>query len=119
VIDELRFYRRGLSLDEIKLDSATPLDPTLPLDVSARSPQPQAAGVTQTSMAVTFSRAVDARTITTATFALLDGQNLATPATVTYDASKRTATIVPATALSPLASYTIRVLGGALGVHDA
>jgi hypothetical protein len=118
-MDELRFYRRALSLDEIKIDSATPLDPTLPLDISARSPQPNSVGITQTSMAVTFSRAVDARTITASTFALLDSHNLAVPATVTYEAVNRTATVVPAAALTPLASYTVRVLGGALGVHDA
>src|SRR6185295_2467456 len=46
-IDELRFYRRALSQAEIRLDSATSIDPTLPLEVSARTPAPSAVGVVQ------------------------------------------------------------------------
>ena len=118
-MDELRFYRRALSLDEIKLDIATPLDPSLPLDITVRSPLPGSVGVTQASVAVTFSRAVDARTITASTIAVLDNGNLAVPATVAYDAARRTATVAPTSALSPLTIYTVRVLGGSLGVHDA
>jgi len=118
-MDELRFYRRAISLDEIRLDSATPLDTSLPLDISARSPLANAVGVTQTSMTVTFSRAVDARTITASTVALVDNANLAVPATVAYDAARRTAAVTPSAALTPLTTYTVRVLGGSLGVHDA
>jgi hypothetical protein len=117
-IDEVRFYRRALGEDEIRLDEATPLDPTLPLEITARVPQPNAVGVTQASIAVTFSRAIDARTLTTSTVALLDASNLAVPAALAYDSTKRTATLVPASALAPLTSYTVRVLGGSLGVHD-
>jgi len=116
-MDELRFYRRALSLDEIKLDIATPLDQTLPLDITARSPLPNAVGVTQASVAVTFSRAVDARTITTSTIAVVDTANLAVPATISYDPARRTATV--AATLAPLTSYAVRVSGGSLGVHDA
>src|SRR6185295_10030858 len=46
-IDELRFYRRALSQAEVRLDSATSVDPAWPLEVSARTPSPNAVGVVQ------------------------------------------------------------------------
>jgi hypothetical protein len=118
-IDELRFYRRALSLAEIRLDSATPIDTAWPLEISERKPSPNAIGVVRTSMTMTFSRAVDASSLTTSTVELLNSGNVAVPATVRYDAATRTATISPTSALTPLTSYTIRVAGGALGVRAA
>jgi hypothetical protein len=70
-------------------------------------------------MTITFSRAVDASTLTTSTLQLLNSGNVVAPATVRYDATTRTATLSPTSALTPLASYTIRVAGGTLGVRDA
>jgi hypothetical protein len=48
-MDELlRFYRRALQPRGNQLDIATPArNPTLPLDITARSPLPNAVGVTQ------------------------------------------------------------------------
>jgi len=118
-IDELRFYRRALSPSEIRLDLTTPVDPALPLEISARSPSPDAVGVVYSPMTTTFSRAVDASTVTTSTFELVDSGNIVAPATVSYDASTRTVRLSPARALTPLTPYTMRVIGGTLGVRDA
>jgi hypothetical protein len=67
----------------------------------------------------TFSRAVDAPTITSSTFELIDSGNTVMPATVSYNAATRTATLSPLAALTPLSSYTVRMAGGTLGVGDA
>ena len=118
-IDELRFYGRALTQAEVRLDSLTSVDPAWPLEVSARTPAANAVGVVQTAVTATFSRAVDASTITTSTFELIDSGNAVTPATVSYDAATRTATLSPTRALTPLSSYTVRMAGGTLGVFDA
>jgi len=118
-IDELRFYRRALSQNEIQFDEATPLDATLPLELTGRAPQPNAVGVMQMPVAATFSRAIDTRTLTSSTLVLLDSSNLAVPAAIGYDAATRTATLTPASPLAPLSTYTVRVAGGPLGIHDA
>ena len=118
-IDELRFYRRALSPAEVRIDSATPIDTEHPLEISAHTPEPNAVGVIQTAMTITFSRAVDPSTITTSTLEVLDIGNVGAPATVSYDATTRTATLSPASALTPLTPYMIRVLGGSMGVRDA
>ena len=108
-IDELRFYRRALSQAEIRLDSATPIDVTHPLEISAHTPQPNAVGVMQTAMTVTFSGAIDSSTITASTLEVFDAGNVVAPATASYDAATRTATLSPTSALTPLTSYTMRV----------
>jgi hypothetical protein len=118
-IDELRFYGRALTEAEVRLDSATSVDPAWPLEVSARTPSPNAVGVVQASVTTTFSRAVDASTITTSTFELVDSGNAVMPATVSYDAASRTATLSPTIALTASSSYTVRISGGTLGVRDA
>jgi hypothetical protein len=118
-IDEVRFYRRAISRDEVRLDATTPVDQTLPLQITAQAPQPNALGVTQPSVSVTFSRALDSSTLTTSTLFLLDENNLPVPATVAYESAKRTATLTPLSSLTPLRSYTVRVLGGSLGIRDA
>ena len=118
-IDELRFYRRALSQNEIQCDEATPLDTTLPLELTARAPQPNAVGVTQASVTATFSRAIDTRTLTASTLVLLDSNNLAVPAAISYDAAKHAATLTATSPLAPLSTYTVRVAGGSLGIHDA
>jgi len=118
-IDELRFYRRALSQAEVRLDSATSVDPEWPLEISARTPWPNAVGVVQAGVTTTFSRAVDASSITTSTFELVDSGNAVMPATVSYDAATRTATLSPTIALTPLSSYTARMAGGTPGVRDA
>jgi len=76
-------------------------------------------GVIQLPVTATFSRAIDTRTLTSSTLMLLDASNLAVPAAIGYDAAKRTATLTPTLPLAPLSTYTVRVAGGSLGIHDA
>ena len=118
-IDEVRLYGRGLSAAELWLDAVTPIDETLPLQVSAATPADGAVGVLRTSMTLTFSRSVDSSSITASTVILRDSGNAGVAATVSYDASVRTATLTPTSALTPLGVYMLTVLGGSDGVHDA
>ena len=53
-----------------------------------------------------------------ATFQLKDAANVVVPATVTYDAATKTATLTPQGALAYGATYTVTVKGGAGGVTD-
>lgn len=61
----------------------------------------------------TFSKPMDPKTITNATFALLQG---ATPVagSVSYDAASQTATFLPATALKPGSAYLAKITTGAM-----
>jgi hypothetical protein len=87
---------------------------TTPPTVSATSPANGATGVSVgTVVTATFSEAMDAATISGTTFALRDAAGQLVAATVSYNASTRTATLAPSTALTPGASYTATVIGGA------
>jgi hypothetical protein len=88
--------------------SATP--PT----VVATDPANLATGVSvDKTVTVTFSEAMDAATVTTATFTLKQG---ATPVRATVRTSSATATLVPASALAPNTTYTATVTTGVRGV---
>jgi hypothetical protein len=65
-----------------------------------------------------FSEAMDASTIIPATVKLLDGGQNAVPASLTYDAATRTATLTPTSPLAFAMNYTIFVMGGVAGVRD-
>ena len=71
----------------------------MPLVISAQTPAPNAVGVLQLTMTVTFSRPVDAATVTTSTVELSDSASSLVRASVTHDASTRTATLSPPNAL--------------------
>ena len=80
--------------------------------VTSGSPAPNATGVTVSStVRVVFSEPMNAATITSTTVALLKGTTAVATA-VTYDATTKTATITPTTALAASTKYTVRVLGG-------
>jgi hypothetical protein len=65
-----------------------------------------------TTPTVTFARDVQASTVTTSTVRLLNGRTGAgVPATVTYDAAKRTATVRPTARLYDNAPYRLTVAG--------
>jgi glucose/arabinose dehydrogenase len=94
-------------------------DTTAPT-ISARTPAPGATSVSlDVSPTATFSEAMDAATLTTATFTLLK-QGTATPvsASVSYDLATRTATLDPSANLEASATYTATVKGGSAGVKD-
>jgi hypothetical protein len=66
----------------------------------------------------TFSEAMAAATISTATVVLTDSNNAVVSATVSYNAATLTATLTPTTTLANAAIYTATVTGGASGVKD-
>jgi len=68
---------------------------------------------------VSFTRAMDAASITSSSIQLLDANNNLVSATVTYSSSSRTATLTPSAALAPNASYQVVVRGRGPGVKDA
>ena len=100
---------------------ATSIGPdTTPPVVAAVSPVNGAAGVTVGSnLTATFSEAMDATTISTATFAVHDPSNALVAASVTYDAASRTATLDPTASLAYVTTYTATVRGGTGGAEGA
>jgi hypothetical protein len=117
-LDEVRVYRRALGAGEIALDRGAPIDTAAPFAVSSTTPANGALGVLNSPITATFGHAVQASTLTTATFQLRDSTNTLVPASVSYDAATRTATLVSSAALAPLGNYTARVVGGNGGVTD-
>ena len=92
---------------------------TTPPTVSAVSPTNGAAGVNiNANVTATFSEGMDPATISDSTFQLKDAANNIVPATVTYSAAARTATLDPASALANSATYTAVVKSGSAGVKD-
>jgi hypothetical protein len=86
----------------------------IPPNVSAVTPVNGSAGVsTAASVSATFSEAMDATTITTATVQLRDAIGAVVAAAVSYNAATRTATLTPSVALATSATYTASVRGGA------
>jgi hypothetical protein len=90
----------------------TSTEDTTPPVVSSVSPS---AGATvtdiNTNVTATFSESMDASTISTSTFELRDGAAVV-PATISYDAGTRTATLDPVSALTGGHSYTATIRGG-------
>jgi chitodextrinase len=92
---------------------------TTPPTVTSTTPADGAAGVAVTTApTVVFSEAMDAATITTATFALRSQDGSAVAATLSYDEATRTATLTPQSALTAETQYTATLQGGAGGVAD-
>src|SRR5262249_40131937 len=76
------------------------------LRVTAQTPADGATGVSSGSAATaTFSLGVDPSTVTTSSFTLT-GPSGAVPATVSYDATARKATLAPSSPLAAGATYT-------------
>ena len=86
---------------------------TNPPTVTSTSPADGATGASPgTTVTATFNEALDAATVTTATFELRDPGNTLVFSTVTYDAATRTAILTPAATLSPATTYTATLKGG-------
>ena len=117
-LDEVRIYHRALSAAEIALDRGTPVDAAAPFQVTLSTPAAGALGVLTTPVTAMFSRDVNTSTVGTSTFELRDSTNTLVSATVSYNSTTRTATLTPASALTPLSDYTARVVGGSSGVDD-
>jgi hypothetical protein len=90
-----------------------PVDVTPPT-VIAVSPGDGAAGVSVTaSVTATFDEPMDASAITTATVELRHPSGAVVPASVSYTAASRMATLTPASALAAATTYVATVRGGA------
>jgi hypothetical protein len=98
--------------------TTAPAPDTTPPTVTGATPNNGSTNVsTSATASVTFSEAMNASTITSSTVRLLDGGTQVS-ASVSYNATSRTATITPTAALNNSRTYTISVLGGASGVKD-
>ncbi len=108
-----------LSSDYIwSFTTAAPSDNTPPT-ITSVSPVNGATGIsTGTTVSAIFSEAVNTSTISTSTFELRNSANVLVPATVSYNATTRTATLTPSASLSAATLYTVTVKGGAAGVKD-
>ena len=92
---------------------------TTPPVVTAFTPATAPQGSTPgTKPTVTFNEPMQASTITTTTFQLKDAGEAVVPATVTYNAATRTATLTPQARWRTARRYTVTVKGGAGGVTD-
>ncbi|PYR93364.1 MAG: hypothetical protein DMF84_10265 [Acidobacteria bacterium] len=90
---------------------------TTPPAVSMVTPPPNVSGVrTNTTVTATFNEPLNSTTITTTSFLLRNPSGSAVPATVSYDAGSRTATLTPSAALGNSVLYTAVVKAG---VKDA
>lgn len=70
------------------------------------------------TVTVYFSEDLQASTVNSSTVKLLDGGNNAVPATLTFNAATRTATLTPTSVLANGMNYTIFTLGGSAGIRD-
>jgi Concanavalin A-like lectin/glucanases superfamily/Bacterial Ig-like domain/Bacterial Ig domain len=115
VIDEVRIYSRPLSQTEIEGDMSSPVPTdTAPPTVVAKQPAGGAINVSVgATVTATFSEGMDPSTINTSSFKLADGAGNAVPASVSYNAATRTASLDPSTALSFATTYTATIEGGA------
>jgi hypothetical protein len=86
--------------------------------VTNRSPAWFATGVSQTAdVTATFSEAVTG--ISATTFTVKNPAGAVVPATVTYNAATRVATLNPTTALAADTRYTAALTGGVTAIRDA
>jgi mono/diheme cytochrome c family protein len=90
------------------------VNPVAPV-VTARSPASGATGVSRTAnVTATFSSSMDATTVNSATFELRDvTTNAVVPAVVSYDSTRRRATLNPSITLPAGRVFTATLFGGA------
>ena len=82
--------------------------------VTSITPAASATGISvSVRPTATFSEAIDPVTVNASTFDLRDSANVLVSATVTYDASSRTATLTPSGPLIASSTYTATLHGGA------
>lgn len=96
-----------------------PVAPALPAPtVTARTPGANSTAVPLASnVTATFSAAVQG--VGAGTFVLRNAAGTAIPATVSYNAATRTATLDPAAALASDGTFTATLVGGATAIRDS
>jgi hypothetical protein len=109
------FLGEGYFIDVV-FNTTTAPDTTPPF-VSTATPPANASGVrTNITVTATFNEPMNSTTITTTSFVLRNPGGTTVPATVSYDAGSRTATLTPSAALGNSVLYTAVVKAG---VKDA
>jgi len=99
--------------------TTTPPADNTPPTVTAVSPAGNTANVaTSASVVVTFSEALSSATVNSSTLLLRDANNNLVAATVSYNASSKSATLTPNSPLENSTTYTVTVVGGSSGVKD-
>ena len=99
--------------------NTTPGNPSGPTVLSTSLLAQGASGISpSTSVSAVFSQDMNAATITTTTFRLLDSSNNPISASVTYNASTRTATLTPSSALNAASVYKAVITGGSNGIKN-
>lgn len=100
--------------------SFTTLADQVPPTVTGVTPAVNATAVNVNSVVtVTFNEAMSAASLSASSFELRNAGNVLVPATVTYNATTRTATLTASAPLGASTVYTARVTGGAGGAADA
>jgi Domain of unknown function (DUF4082)/Bacterial Ig-like domain len=90
------------------------------VQVSSRTPAPLAGGISPVAVArAVFSRPVDPSTLSADGFTLMGPGDVRVPASVSYDAATRTATLTPDGPLSLMTTYSARVDDAVRGVDGA
>jgi chitodextrinase len=99
--------------------STPPPPDTVPPTVTSVFPLSGASGVsTFVNLTATFSEGMNLSTINTNTFELRDSLNVLVPATVSYNAATKKATLTFTGLLATSSRYTAAIKGGANGVKD-
>ena len=94
-----------------------PTPSSVPPTITSVTPASNSTGVDPAAaITATFSEPVNAATVGSTTFLLVDSSNNPVANAVTYNVA--TATLTPTTSLFPSATYTATVKGGANGVKD-
>lgn len=103
--------------DALLAAAPSPTDTTAPI-VTGMVPVPTATGVASSAtVTATFNEALDPNTVNETTFSLRTDAGPVTSA-VSYNASTRTATLRPSSALSASTAYTATLEGGLGGISD-
>jgi len=93
---------------------------TTPPTISSVAPADGQSEVAQVAnMEATFSKAIDASTLTSTTFTLSQPYGTTVSASVSYDPATKKATLDPAAPLDPQSTYTATIKGGTGGVKDS
>ncbi|MEI9808752.1 MAG: DUF4082 domain-containing protein [Bacteroidota bacterium] len=112
------FQTSNYWVDVVFLEDTSP-DVTAPV-ISSVSPAGATTGVgLNATVTAIFNEAVDPSTINSSTFELRNTfSNTLIAATVTYNASARTAILTPSSAFANAVSYTAKIKGGQAGAKD-
>ena len=98
---------------DVVFTTSPPVDSTPPT-VTAVFPPNGATGIaTSSTVTAVFSESIDPATVSASTFELRSAANDLVPASVSYSAGTRTATLAPTSALASSAVYTATLKGGA------